>query len=309
MNTSHRPNESGWILFDTLIGAVILTIGLLGASLVFNESNQSLEQVTARQSAVALATSLFSVATAYGCGAETGLSLPGRPTTTLGARGLGYPFTASIWTECSSLYTGRSGSVFAGALGDPLALRTLPGGSNYSWTTVRDGVTYYVSYQAVWSQGAGGGSGCPPALAGGAAIVEPIGQTRILTVQWLDQRQPQVLQASSFGGVPVEGLEYSSPVDGGLLVTGMAPGSIARLSVSVPSFAPGQMGSVLIDRAASPGNSTSDSGCAWFPFLPPQPPGAYSLAYYANGDTAGAPSATAPGTLSVAPGAITGWAV
>lgn len=294
-------HEEGWVLFDALIGAVILTLGLVSSSLVFGQGDQSLAQVTDRQGAVALASSLLSVATAFGCGAETGLSLPG--TAPPGPAG-SYPYTGTIWEQCAPVYAGAPGAPFAGALGDPPDTLALPGGSPYAWATTVDGTAYDVSYRAQWTQAPSDADGCPRVLAGGAAAIAPLGQTRTVTVQWVEAGQVHQFTASVFGGVPVDSALYASPAAGAIEVTGMAPGSLAQLSVPVASFEPGGTGTVTLDRGASAGGGT---GCAWFPFLPPATGGTYRVTYYAHGDPSVPPTAVSPPGLGVDTGAVTRW--
>jgi hypothetical protein len=301
-----RPrDEEGWFLFDVLLGALILTVGLIAVMVIFNSSAQSIGLVSSRQAAVTVATSTLSVAAAYGCGFETGLSLPGTPPSTPSA---GYPYTNAIWTQCSSVYTGSPGSAFPGELGDPPSAGVVSGGTTYDWSKTVNSVVYYVRYQAIWTQGAAGTTGCPDTLTGGSAAIGPVGETRVTTVQWVARDQAHLLTLSTFGATPTNAVVYSGQTAGGILVTGMAAGSVAQLRVPVTSFDGEGSGTVLVDRRASPGSGAPGSGCAWFPYLPPMPGGTYGVKYFSNGNIQGTPTATAPDTLEVTAGSITSWA-
>lgn len=293
--TAHRHtcDAQGWILFDLLIGAVVLTAGLLATTLVFNQSQQSTTRVGEHAAAVALATSLLSQATAYGCGAETGTSVPG----TSASDGSSYPDTATLWSQCAGLYAGDPDAPFPGALGDPVTHPVGTGNQVAAWQVSSSGTRFSVNYRATW---VGTTGSCPAATTGTPAPL-PIGQTRTVTVGWSDHGAALTFAATSFGGVPVDAAVYSSPDAAGIVVTGMAAGSMARLTVPVSLFAAGTSGSVSIDRAASA------AGCAWFPFLLPAGPGTYSVQYYANGDADGAPSAMSPQNLVVVADTLTTW--
>ena len=171
-------DDRGWLLLDSVIGALILTLGLLATTLVFNESSRSMTQVTAQQSAVTLATSLLSVATSYGCGAETGLSLPGPA---LAASGTDYPATQNLWDECAALYAGQSTAPYPGELGDPVDTNAGAGGAAPSaWSVSIGGMAFEVSYQAIWLQRADDTSGCPGTLVGGASAIDPIATRKMM---------------------------------------------------------------------------------------------------------------------------------
>jgi hypothetical protein len=292
--------DEGWILFDLLIGAVVLTAGLLATTLVFNQSQQSSTRVSDHAEAVALTTSLLAQATAYGCGAETGLSFPGAAAVGAAA---GYPSTVAIWRQCAELYTGDATLPFAGVLGDPVTRPLPPTGAAAAWQEVLGGTEFSVSYRATWVAGTGGG--CPPATPGSAGSPAPapmpIGQTRTVRVAWTDHGGTTTFAVTAFGGVPIDAAVYSFPDAGGIVVTGMAAGSMARLAVPVSLFDPGVSGVVLLDRAASAG------GCAWFPFLLPAGPGGYSVRYYSDGDASGPPSATSPSSLAVPADTLARW--
>jgi hypothetical protein len=294
-----RRDESGWVLFDVLIGAIVLTAGLVGVTLAFNQSQQSTARVGAHDEAVAIASTVLSEATAYGCGEETGLSLPGAPPT---GPAPGYPYTATLWQQCAAVYAGRSDAPFPGSLGDPVDAVDGPGGARAAWRVTSDGTEFSVSYRASWVPG-GATGGCPAATGSrSAGAPEPIGQTRTITVAWEDHGAVVTFATTAFGGVPIDAVVYASPDAGGIVVTGMAPGSMARLAVPVGLFAPGLSGTVLVDRAASAG------GCAWFPFLAPAAPGTYTVWYYAGGAAGGPPTATTPATLAVTAGSLVRWA-
>lgn len=287
-------SDSGWFLLDTVVGALVLTLGMLAAVVVFESTDQGLGQASARQGAVTVATNVLSVATAYGCGTETGLSLPGTPPSQPQA----YPSTEAIWSQCAPVYAGSPAAPFPGELGDPVAAGSVPGGAPYDWATAVNGATYYVRYQSEWAQGAGTAGGCP-AVTGAAT---PIGLDETIDVQWDAPHVVHSIEVTDFVATPSNAAVYDPPGAGGLLVTGMAAGSLAQLSVPVATFEDGGTGTVLVDRLAS------DGGCAWFPFLPPQPSGAYGLSYFSSGNPAGPPSAVDDAD-TVAPGSITQWAL
>jgi hypothetical protein len=290
--------EGGWVLTDVLIGAVVITVGLVGTTLVLDQSQQSSARVSQHAEAVELATSLLSQATAYACGAETGLSLPaGVPTDS------DYPSTASLWSRCAGVYSGNAATAYPGALGDPVETDVLAVGPPAAWSVTVGGNRFAVSYRATWVAAATGGA-CPDLSSRGGVGPMPIGQTRTVTVHWLDHGASVNFTASTFSGTPVDDAEYSSPDSGGILVTGMAPGSMARLEVPVSIMVPAAAGTVAVDRAASGGGG---AGCAWFPFLPPAPAGTYAVQYYADGDPSGPVTAKAPNTLTVRSGSVATW--
>ncbi len=295
MSSRGDRHDGGWVLTDVLIGAVVLTLGLVGTTLVLNQNQQSSTRVGQHAVAVDLTTSILSQAAAYSCGAETGLSLPA----TL-PDGPDYPSTATLWSRCAAVDSGDPATPYPGALGDPVESDLVGTGWPAAWTVDTGGTRFAVSYRATWVAAATGGA-CPDASTGAPA---PIGQTRTVTVGWLDHGALVTFSASTFSGIPVDGAGYSSPDAGGILVTGMAPGSMARLVVPMSLIAPGSAGSVAVDRAASTGGGT---GCAWFPFLPPAPAGTYAVQYFASGDAEGPVTASAPATLAVRSASLATW--
>ena len=107
----------------------------------------------------------------------------------------------------------------------------------------------------------------------------------------LVSQQNSLSPFSTFASIPTSQVIYNNATDGQIVVTNMAIGSY--VTVAMPGWS-------TIRRFASPGNSGSSGGCAWFPFLPPNSqnpnvPSGPTVTYYSSIGASG--TVVSPGTV------------
>jgi len=251
--------EAGQALVDVVMASVVLLMAVVATASLFQVDFASEAVVTARSQATRLAQNVLAAVVAYGCGLETGVDLPAGAQPNPAQPGA--PYASTVEQRCAQADGSQA------TLGDPAP-----------YTTTVQGVAYTVSVTTVWVRSGAAPGQCPSAGGG-----QPAGAQQTVSIAWSTggvARGPVVV--SNFAAVPGAAV-YHDGQDGGVLVTGMAPGSMAV--VSVPGFS-------SVQRFAA-------AGCAWFPFLPPG--AGYQVSYCATGQPG---SCAALATLTVPAGQV-----